>query len=322
MVNKENYTKYMELFLEENAKVNLISKNDEKFLWEKHVFDSLGIEKFFDKYGTCKTLLDIGTGGGFPALPIAITYPEIQVTAVDSIAKKIRAISSIAVKLDLTNIFPTCARVETLTGEYDVVTSRAVSSLKNICEYALPKLKKGGRICINIGDGKNGLVPTSIDIFNFMVDLQYIPAGHIIWDKHQMGNRTAWGSWLSPSCPSYPCQFEHILIFSKESKKLLTTGETDLTRDEFIKYASSLWSFTPEVKAKQIGHPAPFPPELPYRCIKMNSWVGGVVLDPFMGSGTTGVVCEQLNRKFIGIELDPMYFDIAKKRIEEVKNGD
>ena len=134
----------MELFLEENSKVNLISKNDEKFLWEKHIVDSLAIKKFFDKYGISKTLLDIGTGGGFPALPISIAYPEIQVTAVDSIAKKIRAISAIAAKLGLNNIFPTCARVETLSGEYDVVTSRAVSSLKNICEYALPKLKKGG----------------------------------------------------------------------------------------------------------------------------------------------------------------------------------
>lgn len=144
MKNKEFYEKYMELFLEENSKVNLISKNDEKFLWEKHVFDSLGIEKFFEKYGNCKTLLDIGTGGGFPALPIALTYPNIEVTAVDSIAKKIRAIVSIATKMGLTNIFPTCARIETLNGEFDVVTSRAVSSLKNICEYALPKLKKGG----------------------------------------------------------------------------------------------------------------------------------------------------------------------------------
>lgn len=134
----------MELFLEENSKVNLISKNDEKYLWEKHIFDSLGIEKFFEKYGECKTLLDIGTGGGFPALPIAITHPQMTVTAVDSIAKKIRAISTIATKMELTNISPICARIETLTGEFDVVTSRAVSSLKNICEYALPKLKKGG----------------------------------------------------------------------------------------------------------------------------------------------------------------------------------
>lgn len=144
MANKEFYKNYMELFLEENSKVNLISKNDEKYLWEKHVFDSLGIEKFFEKYGKCKTLLDIGTGGGFPALPIAITHPEITVTAVDSIAKKIRAISTIATKMELTNINPICARVETLAGEFDVVTSRAVSSLKNICEYALPKLKRNG----------------------------------------------------------------------------------------------------------------------------------------------------------------------------------
>ena len=144
MINKELYVEYMKLFLEENSKVNLISKNDEKFLWEKHVVDSLGISKFFDKYGMCNTLLDIGTGGGFPALPIAITYPEIKITAVDSIAKKIRAISSISAKLNLTNILPVCARIETLDGQFDVVTSRAVSSLKNICEYALPKLKKGG----------------------------------------------------------------------------------------------------------------------------------------------------------------------------------
>lgn len=88
MENKEFYNKYIEIFLEENSKVNLISKNDEKFLWEKHIYDSLAVSVFFDKYGTPKTLLDIGTGGGFPSVPIALTYPQIKVTAVDSIAKK------------------------------------------------------------------------------------------------------------------------------------------------------------------------------------------------------------------------------------------
>lgn len=144
MVNKDFYKQYMELFLEENSKVNLISKNDEKFLWEKHVFDSLSIGAFFEKYSKPKTLLDIGTGGGFPALPIAITYPEIQVTAVDSIAKKIRAVQAIGDNLGLKNLNAICARVENLNGKFDIITSRAVSSLKNICEYALPKLKKGG----------------------------------------------------------------------------------------------------------------------------------------------------------------------------------
>lgn len=146
MENKIFYKNYMDTFLEENSKVNLISKNDEKFLWEKHVFDSLAIGNFFEKYPQKEqiTLLDIGTGGGFPAVPVAITYPNIKVTAVDSIGKKIRAIQSIKDKLNIENLTAICSRVENLDGKFDIITSRAVSSLKNICEYALPKLKKDG----------------------------------------------------------------------------------------------------------------------------------------------------------------------------------
>lgn len=146
MENKTKYEEYMKIFLEENSKVNLISKNDEKYLWEKHVFDSLAIENFFEKFDTSKikTILDIGTGGGFPSIPIAITYPHLKVTALDSIAKKIRAVQTIKDKLNIENLEPICTRVENLDSKFDMITSRAVSSLKNICEYALPKLKKGG----------------------------------------------------------------------------------------------------------------------------------------------------------------------------------
>lgn len=146
MENKTKYQEYMKLFLEENSKVNLISKNDEKYLWEKHVFDSLAIKNFFEKFDTSKikTILDIGTGGGFPSIPIAITYPHLKVTALDSIAKKIRAVQTIKDKLNIENLEPICTRVENLDAKFDMITSRAVSSLKNICEYALPKLKKGG----------------------------------------------------------------------------------------------------------------------------------------------------------------------------------
>lgn len=146
MGNKTKYEEYMKIFLEENSKVNLISKNDEKYLWEKHVFDSLAIENFFEKFDTSKikTVLDIGTGGGFPSIPIAITYPHLKVTALDSIAKKIRAVQTIKDKLNIENLEPICTRVENLDAKFDMITSRAVSSLKNICEYALPKLKKGG----------------------------------------------------------------------------------------------------------------------------------------------------------------------------------
>lgn len=146
MENKTKYEEYMKIFLEENSKVNLISKNDEKYLWEKHVFDSLAIKNFFEKFDTSKikTILDIGTGGGFPSIPIAITYPHLKVTALDSIAKKIRAVQTIKDKLNIENLEPICTRVENLDEKFDMITSRAVSSLKNICEYALPKLKKGG----------------------------------------------------------------------------------------------------------------------------------------------------------------------------------
>lgn len=147
MKNKEDFNNYINIFLEQNSKLNLISKNDEKFLWEKHIVDSLSIEKFFEKYippQKIKTLLDFGTGGGFPSVPIAINYPNIKVTAIDSIRKKINAITNIKEELNLTNLTPICGRVETLDKKFDVITSRAVANLGKIVEYAIPRLKDNG----------------------------------------------------------------------------------------------------------------------------------------------------------------------------------
>lgn len=144
MQNKEFYNEYIQAFLKQNAKLNLISKNDEKFLWEKHIFDSLSIEKFFDKYKKGKTMLDIGTGGGFPALPVAYTYKDIDVYPLDSIRKKINAINEMKDELNLENVFPICERVEKLSQKFDLITSRAVAPLKVISGYALPLLKRDG----------------------------------------------------------------------------------------------------------------------------------------------------------------------------------
>lgn len=144
MQNKEYYNEYIQAFLKQNAKLNLISKNDEKFLWEKHIFDSLSIEKFFDKYKKGKTMLDIGTGGGFPALPVAYTYKDIDVYPLDSIRKKINAINEMKDELNLENVFPICERAEKLSQKFDLITSRAVAPLKVISGYALPLLKRDG----------------------------------------------------------------------------------------------------------------------------------------------------------------------------------
>ncbi len=141
---KDEFKDYIKAFLEENSKLNLISKNDEKYLWEKHIFDSLAITKVFEEYGIPKTLLDIGTGGGFPSVPIAVRYPEIEVFALDSIRKKINAIENLKIALNLNNLHTLCERAENLSQKFDTITSRAVAPLKVISGYAAPLLNNNG----------------------------------------------------------------------------------------------------------------------------------------------------------------------------------
>ena len=145
MKEKEFFNEYIKTFLNQNTKLNLISKNDEKFLWEKHIFDSLSIEKFFEKYPfNPKSLLDIGTGGGFPSVPIALAYPNIEVYGLDSIRKKINAIENIKTELNITNLHTICDRAENIKDKFDIITSRAVAPLKVITGYAMPLLNKNG----------------------------------------------------------------------------------------------------------------------------------------------------------------------------------
>lgn len=147
-MNKKDFAKYIDVFLDQNSKLNLISKNDEKYLWEKHIFDSLAIEKFFEKYfkefPNDVTLLDIGTGGGFPSVPIALEYKNIEVYGLDSIRKKINAIENMKAELDIKNLHTICDRAENIKDKFDIITSRAVAKLDKIANYALPLLKNGG----------------------------------------------------------------------------------------------------------------------------------------------------------------------------------
>ncbi len=141
-----DFKDFIDIFLEENSKHNLISHNDEKFLYEKHIYDSLGIKCFWDKYGMdCNNLLDIGCGGGFPCVPIAIEYPNLKVTGIDSIKKKINAVENIKSKLKLDNLTLICGRAENLKNiKFDIIVSRAVADLSKISQYALPILNEGG----------------------------------------------------------------------------------------------------------------------------------------------------------------------------------
>lgn len=149
-VDKQNlFNKYIELFIDYNDKVNLVSNNDVKVLFEKHIYDSLALNLFFQKYKMNENIkvLDIGTGGGFPSLPLALCFEKIHVSAVDSINKKINFIKMVATELNLLNIEPMCSRVEDLPEykkkSFDVVTTRAMAELREILEYAIPYLKVG-----------------------------------------------------------------------------------------------------------------------------------------------------------------------------------
>ena len=145
---QSKFEAYVELFKKYNSHTNLISKNDEKVFFEKHIFDSLAFNLFSKKYNIPKTLMDIGTGGGFPALPLALIYPETKIFAVDSTSKKINFIKEVKENLNLDNIEPISSRIEELPKDlkasFDVVTTRALGNLRLVTEYAVPFLKVGG----------------------------------------------------------------------------------------------------------------------------------------------------------------------------------
>lgn len=146
---KELFNKYISLFLEYNKNVNLISKNDEAVFFEKHIYDSLAFNLFLKQYKINKgKILDIGTGGGFPSVPLSIAKDNLNITAVDSIKKKVNFIEIAAENLNLKNIKPICSRVEdlpeNLKNSFDIVTTRAMADLREILEYAIPYVKTGG----------------------------------------------------------------------------------------------------------------------------------------------------------------------------------
>jgi DNA modification methylase len=198
-----------------------------------------------------------------------------------------------------------------------------ISWLKNIFSDCQDILKEGATVCINIGDGKNGGVPTHSDIIQFMSkDLNYIPVTTIIWDKGNCSSRTSWGSWQSPSNPSFPTPFEYILIFRyKDRNHTGNKEDITVTRDEFITNSLAIWKFGTE-KLSKVGHPAAFPLELPKRCIQQLTYKGDLVIDIFSGAGTTAMAAKGLCRQYIGFELSAQYHALANQRISTITEGE
>ena len=183
-------------------------------------------------------------------------------------------------------------------------------------------LIRGGRICINIANiGRKPYIPLSTYIDQIMIKIGFLPRGQIIWDKSaSAGPSTAWGSWKSASNPILRDIHEYILVYSKEEfgrKNSRSNKDDSISKDAFLENTKSIWKF-PTASARKVGHPAPFPIELPKRLIELYSFENDIILDPFAGSGTTAIAAKTTNRNYIMIDINSDYCKLAKERINKL----
>ncbi|MDE2759647.1 MAG: site-specific DNA-methyltransferase [Paracoccaceae bacterium] len=179
--------------------------------------------------------------------------------------------------------------------------------------------KDGGRLCLNIPLDKNkgGQQSVCADLTKIAKDVGWSYHSTIIWNEGNISRRTAWGSWLSASAPYVIAPVEVIVIMYKNQWKRKEKGTNDISREEFMEWTNGLWTFNGQSKKGAGGHPAAFPVELPKRCIKLFSFVGDTVLDPFLGSGSSIIAANQCFRRGIGIEIDEDYCNIALQRLKK-----
>lgn len=205
--------------------------------------------------------------------------------------------------------------------EYDnnLTLNEYRSFLKRVWREVNRVLVPGGRACINIANlGRKPYIPLHAFIIEDMLDLGFLMRGEIIWNKaSSCGSSTAWGSWLSAKNPILRDVHEYILVFSKGMFSRESFGrKSTISKEEFLEFTKSIWTF-PAESARKVGHPAPFPVELPYRLIQLYTFEGEVVLDPFIGSGQVGIAAIKTKRHFIGYETNERYVKLAEKRIKE-----
>jgi site-specific DNA-methyltransferase (adenine-specific) len=212
-----------------------------------------------------------------------------------------------------------------VTKEYDedLTLDEYRCLLKKVFAEVYRKLASGGRACVNVANlGRKPYIPLHSYIIQDMLDIGYLMRGEIIWDKGSSASpSTAWGTWRSAVNPVLRDVHEYILVFSRDAFNRLPPGGTannTITRDGFLEFTRSVWTF-PAESARKIGHPAPFPVELPHRLIQLYSFGDDVVLDPFCGSGSTCLAAIKAGRRYIGYDNQADYIKLAETRIEDYR---
>ena len=205
----------------------------------------------------------------------------------------------------------------------DLTLGEYLDFIEEVMREVYRVLVWGGRVCFNIANlGRKPYIPLHAYLIQRFEAIGFLLRGEIIWDKGEAvsGSSTAWGTWMSAVNPILRDQHEYIIVLSKGTfkRKKTHSKEDTITREEFLEFTKSVWRFPPE-SAKRVGHPAPFPEELPYRCIQLYTFSNDVVLDPFAGSGTTCVVAAKTGRHYVCIDINEKYVKIAEQRIRNVK---
>ncbi|MEW5766265.1 MAG: site-specific DNA-methyltransferase [bacterium] len=206
-----------------------------------------------------------------------------------------------------------------VSKEYDddLSLKEYLDLLNRVWKETYRVLVPGGRACINVANlGRKPYIPLHSYIISGMHGIGFLMRGEIIWNKASSASpSTAWGSWLSAANPVLRDIHEYILIFSKDTfSRKRKNKENTIRKEEFLEWTKSVWTF-PAVSARQIGHPAPFPEELPHRLIQLYTFKGDVVLDPFVGSGSTCLSAIKDKRNYVGYDIEPEYVRLSKERI-------
>ncbi len=210
-----------------------------------------------------------------------------------------------------------------VTKEYDdnLTLREYLEVLQKVFSETYRVLVNGGRACVNLANvGRKPYIALSDLVSQMMVNIGFNMRGEVIWNKgSSAGVSMAWGSFQSASNPVLRDVHEYILVFSKgEYGRASTEKVSTITREQFMEWTKSIWTM-PTESAKRVGHPAPFPEELPYRLIQLYCYKDDIILDPFMGSGTTAVAALKAERRYIGYDVDKEYVKLAERRLRAYK---
>jgi len=181
-------------------------------------------------------------------------------------------------------------------------------------------LEPGGRVAVNVANlGRKPYLPLNHHVAGILQDLGLLLRGEVVWQKAQgAGGSCAWGSWRSAKNPTLRDVHEYVIIASKGAYRRSRIGRDSISKEEFLEATTSVWTIKP-ASAKRVGHPAPFPVELPRRLIELYSFEEDLILDPFMGSGTTAVAAVEAGRHYVGYDSDASYLELARTRIASAR---